>query len=105
MKRERRSPEVSRVLEALAQRLEKEFEAGGTLAHPREALERLGLSVTLRVDVSVEPSPSRVVVPSLGRVNPRWTEDDRDMLRALGIALDDVETDGSPHEPRGRQSS
>ena len=66
-------------------------------------LQRLGLSLTVRVELSPGGEAPRVAVGGRRGESPAWSERDVELLHSLGIASEAADDPEPPDQPRRRQ--
>ena len=94
----------ARLLASIAEALRKHVNGDSDIQTACGTLRRLGVSLSINLQVAAGDAPPQVTVPGREPGVPQWSEEDAGILRSLGIASDvDKAPDGSPSEPGRRQ--
>jgi len=96
------TPEESAALLTFVEALQHGLESGERLRTAWTALQRLGVSVLLRVEFSPGAEPPRVVVGEKRPAMPQWSERDVDVLHSMGIS-GEPSNDAEPSSPQSRR--
>jgi hypothetical protein len=76
----------------IAETLERQFGRDASLQAACAGLQRMGLSVTVRVAVAAGADGPRVLVEGRRKGVTQWTREDREILHSLGIAGNETGT-------------
>jgi hypothetical protein len=91
------------LLQVIAHSLERQLRTDPRLEAACAGLQRLGFGVMLRLEVTSGASRPGVSLAVVQEEMPQWTEEDKEVLRSVGIAIGPTGSTGEALKPRRRQ--